>query len=68
MEIMVYFNNGNRARFDAENVVFTRIGAPRDFEYTAHTPQIASGGAVVNWDSVAFIRKIDDEREEDDEP
>ena len=63
MEIMVYFNSGNKARFDADKTTFAVINGQRNDRFA---PDIDGGKIVVNWDNVSFVRQIE-EREEDEE-
>ena len=59
MEIMVYFNSGDKARFDSSKVVFVDdVGDP------VHALQ--NGIVRVNWWNVCFIREVKP-KEEDEE-
>lgn len=67
-KIMVYFNNGNRAAFEVDKVLFANMdsgGIGFTFADIADKPDWApktykdllSRGSLVNWNSVAFIRE-----------
>lgn len=53
MEIMVYFNSGNKARFSAEETSFAVMHGQTDETFT---PDVENGKIVVNWDNVSFVR------------
>lgn len=61
-DIMVYFNNGIRARFPEDKLTFTHLGSMSNEEYK---PDTTDGRAVVNWRNVCFVRAF--EEKEDDE-
>ena len=58
--IEVYFDNGNKAKFPDNKVVFDRTGD------TANKLDIYKSVAVVNWNQVCFVRAVK-EKEDDDE-
>ena len=59
MKLMVYFNNGNCARVDAEKTVF--VTGDHAFQVLSLAEQ---GNAVVNWQNVSFIRRGAEETED----
>lgn len=59
MEIMVYFNSGDKARFSADKVVFTdNCGDP--------VKSIQLGLTEINWSNVCFIREYEPKKEYDE--
>ena len=64
MEMMVYFNNGQKARFDAEKATFAVMHGQSNDRFD---PDVEGGRTVINWDSVAFVREFEIRGEEDDE-
>ena len=59
MEIMVYFNSGDKARFNAEKVSF-------DIGECYPLDSLRKGITCINWDNVCFIREVKP-KEEDEE-
>lgn len=61
MKVKVYFRDGHKAVFEGERVLFMRedyIGFRE-----AIPKAISSGIAVVNWESVCFVRRIEEEED-----
>lgn len=58
MDIMVYFNSGNKAKFDLSRVRFTDSPKAEDF---------AGGRTVVNWANVSFVREYQEPKEAEEE-
>lgn len=64
-KIMVYFNNGNRAAFEVDKVIFVKADIDNGVFSFDDTPDktmatykdLLAGGSLVNWNSVAFIRE-----------
>lgn len=61
-EVVVYFCNGRMARLPKDKIRFVRLGQHTDEEYT---PELEGGVAVINWDSVAFVREWIGPREDE---
>ncbi|MBR2697828.1 MAG: hypothetical protein IKE76_04480 [Clostridia bacterium] len=64
-KIMVYFNNGNRAAFEVDKVVFVKANPGEGVFSFDDTPDktmstyrdLLACGSLVNWNSVAFVRE-----------
>ena len=56
--IMVYFNNGNRAKLNKEHTIIVQGGCP-------DTTMINDDTVVVNWQNVSFIREYHEPKEEE---
>lgn len=55
--IMVYFNNGNRAKLSKEHTIIVQGGCP-------DTNMINDDTVVVNWANVSFIREYHEPKED----
>ena len=58
--IEVYFNNGNKAKFQESKVLFDRNGD------AANRLDIYQSMAVVNWNQVCFVKHIESKEDEDE--
>lgn len=61
MEIMAYFNSGNKARFDLDKTIF-KAAKDIDAAYIQHA--LDMGQTVVITDNVSFIREYDPPKED----
>lgn len=58
---MVFFDNGCKAQFDLEKVLFLR----RDGGLNVLQKSLEAVPDVIVWDSISFIRLIEEKKEED---
>lgn len=71
--IMVYFQDGQKAGFDRDKVNFTNGGdnvfslSKASNEEESFNQLIDDGKALVNWNTVCFVRELDADTQNDDE-